>query len=136
MPVQPYLFFDGRCEEAIDFYRNALGAEVEMLMRYKEAPDPPPSGAHAGYEDKIMHANLRIGDGSVLMSDDCMGHPHFEGFALTLTAGDAEEAARQFAALADGGTVAIPLGQTFFSPAFGMLADRFGVRWMVIVPAT
>jgi PhnB protein len=135
MPVQPYLFFDGRCEEAIDFYGKALGAEVEMLMRYQEAPDPPP-GAHADYEDKIMHANLRVGDGSVLMSDDCMGHPRFEGFALTLTAADGEEAARQFAALADGGTVLMPLSQTFFSPAFGMLTDRFGVRWIVLVPGT
>lgn len=136
MPVQPYLFFDGRCEEAVDFYREALGAEIEMLMRYKEAPDPPAPGTREGYEDKVMHANLRIGDSSVLMSDDCMGHPRFEGFALTLTAADAEEAARTFAALADGGTVAMPLGKTFFSPAFGMLADRFGVRWMVIVPGT
>ncbi len=136
MPVQPYLFFDGRCEEAITFYIQALGAEVEILMRYKEAPDPPPPGTHEGYEDKVMHANMRIGDSSVLMSDDCMGHPRFEGFSLTLTAADADEAGRKFAALGDGGTVAMPLGKTFFSPAFGMLTDRFGVRWMVIVPST
>jgi PhnB protein len=135
MPVQPYLFFDGRCKEAIDFYRKALGAEVEMLMRHKEAPDPPPPGAHDGHEDKIMHTNLRIGDASVLMSDDSMGHPLFEGLAPTLSAADTEQAARKFAALADGGKVAMPVGKTFFSPALGMLADRFGVRWMVIVPS-
>ncbi|MGH8078610.1 MAG: hypothetical protein ACREPE_14990 [Lysobacter sp.] len=80
MPIQPYLFFDGRCEEAVELYRKALGGEVEMLMRYKDSPDPPPPGAHAGYDDKIIHASLRIGDASVMMSDDCMGHPSFQGF--------------------------------------------------------
>jgi len=134
MPVQPYLFFDGRCEEAVEFYRKALGGEVEMLMRYKDSPDPPP-GAHTGYDDKIIHASLRLGDGSVMMSDDCMGHPNFQGFSLALAVADEQEAARKFNALADGGKVLMPLGKTFFSPCFGMVADRFGVSWMVIVPA-
>ncbi len=135
MLVQPYLFFDGRCEEAVEFYRKALGGEVEMLMRYKDSPDPPPPGAHAGYDDKIIHASPRIGDASVMMSDDCMGHPSFQGFSLSLAAADEKEAARKFNALADGGKVLMPLGKTFFSSCFGMVADRFGVSWMVIVPA-
>jgi PhnB protein len=136
MPVQPYLFFDGRCEEAVEFYRKALGGEVEMLMRYKDSPDPRPRGAHAGYDDKIIHASLRIGEASVMMSDDCMEHPSFQGFSLSLSVADEKDAARKFNALADGGRVLMPLGKTFFSPCFGMVADRFGVSWMVIVPAS
>lgn len=135
MPVQPYLFFDGRCEEAIEFYRQALGAEVEMLVRYKESPDPMPPGTHAGFDNKVMHASLRIGDGSVMMSDDCMGHPDFQGFSLSLQAASEAEARQRFDALSPGGKVHMPLGKTFFSPCFGMVVDRFGVSWMVIVPA-
>jgi PhnB protein len=132
MQIQPYLFFDGRCDEAIAFYSSALGAEVTMLMRFKDAPEPdamPPGSA-----DKVMHANLRIGDTTVLASDGrCLGEPKFQGFALSLTASDAAEAERLFAALSDGGTVQMPLAETFFSPRFGMVADRFGVPWMVYV---
>src|SRR5690349_21307697 len=137
MLVQPYLFFDGRCEEAIEYYRSALGAEVTMLMRYKDAPDPPPPGMIApGSEDKIMHASLRIGDTTVMASDGhCAGHLNFQGFSLSLTVADAAEADRVFTALADGGQVRMPLGKTFFSPCFGMVADRFGVAWMVIAAA-
>jgi len=137
MLVQPYLFFDGRCEEAIEYYRSALGAEVTMLMRYKDAPDPPPPGMIApGSEDKIMHASLRIGETTVMASDGhCAGHLDFQGFSLSLTVADAAEADRVFAALADGGQVRMPLGKTFFSPCFGMVADRFGVAWMVIAAA-
>jgi PhnB protein len=132
MPVQPYLFFDGRCEEAIAFYRKTLGAEVEMLMRFKDNPNPdtnPPGSA-----EKIMHAALKIGDGVVLASDGgCRGEGSFQGFALSLTVPNESEAARIFNALADGGQVQMPLGKTFFSPSFGMVADRFGVGWMVYV---
>jgi PhnB protein len=134
MQAQTYLFFDGRCDEAIAFYRSALGAEVTMLMRFKESPDAdavPPGSA-----DKVMHASLRIGDTVVLASDGrCLGEPNFQGFALSLTATDAAEAERLFAALSDGGEVQMPLAETFFSPRFGMLADRFGVPWMVYVAA-
>lgn len=135
MQIQPYLFFDGRCEEAIEFYRKALGAEVGMLMRFKDSPEPPQPGmAPPGSENKVMHASLRIGDTTLMVSDgECHGKPHFDGFSLTVTAADEAEAERLFAALADGGQVRMPLAKTFFSPRFGMLADRFGVGWMVIV---
>ncbi len=134
MLIQPYLFFDGRCEEAIEFYRRALGAEVTMLMRFKEMPDPPPGSIPPGGEDKVMHASIQIGDATVLASDGrCQGQPSFQGFALSLTAADDAEAKRLFAALSDGGQVQMPLGKTFFSPQFGMVADRFGVAWMVYV---
>jgi PhnB protein len=132
MQVQPYVFFDGRCDEALEFYRAALGAEVTTLMRFKEAPDQ--SMISPGSADKVMHANVRIGETSILVSDGrCQGKPNFEGFALTITASTEAEADRVFGALADGGTVQMPLAKTFFSPRFGMLADRFGVMWMVIV---
>ena len=135
MQVQPYLFFNGRCEEAIEFYRNALGAEVTMLMRFKESPDPPPSGmVPPGSEGKVMHANLRIGETMVMASDGgCQGQPSFQGFSLSLTVPNEAEAERLFAALADGGQVQMPLTKTFWSPRFGMVADRFGVSWMVNV---
>jgi PhnB protein len=134
MQLQSYLFFDGRCEEAIEFYKKALGAEVEMLMRFKDSPEPPQPGmVPPGSENKVMHANLRIGDTNVMASDSrCTGQPHFEGFALTLTAANEAEADRLFTALADGGEVRMPLAKTFFSPRFGMVADRFGVSWMVL----
>ena len=132
MQVQPYLFFDGKCEEALDFYRRAVGAEVIMQMRFKENPNSamnPPGSA-----DKIMHAAFRVGDATVLASDGrCQGSPKFDGFALSLTAADAAEADRLFAALAEGGQVQMPPAETFFSPRFGMLSDRFGVSWMVYV---
>jgi PhnB protein len=135
MQVQPYLFFDGRCEDAIDFYRSTLGAEVEMLMRFRDSPDPPPPGMiPPGGENKVMHAALRIGDATVLASDGrCLGKPSFQGFALSLTVSSEAEANRMFASLADGGQVQMPLAKTFFSSRFGMVADRFGVSWMVYV---
>jgi PhnB protein len=137
MQVQPYLFFDGRCEEALDFYRRALGAEVEMLMRFKDNPEPPQPGMVApGTEDKVMHATFRVGEARVMASDGhCQGKPSFQGFALSLTAGDDAEAQRRFTALAEGGQVQMPLTKTFFASSFGMVADRFGVTWMVYVPA-
>jgi PhnB protein len=135
--IEPYLFFDGRCEEAIEFYRRALGAEVTMLMRFKDSPEPhKPDMVPPGSDNKIMHATLRIGDATVMASDGrCTGKPSFEGFSLSLAAANEGEADRLFAALADGGQVQMPLAKTFFSPRFGMVADRFGVSWMVIVPA-
>jgi PhnB protein len=134
MLVQPYLFFEGSCEEAIEFYRKALGAEVTMLMRFKDSPDTSmcPPGPGAG--DKVMHASFRIGETMVMASDGrCQGKPSFQGFALSLTVPNEAEADRKFAALADGGQVQMPLSKTFFSPRFGMVADRFGVMWMVLV---
>jgi len=134
MQIQPYLFFDGRCEEAVEFYKSKLGAKIEMLMRFGENPEPaanPP-----GSDDKVMHACLRIGDTAVMASDgNCAGKPSFQGFSLSLTAKDEPEARRLFAALGEGGQVQMPFAQTFFSPGFGMVADRFGVSWMVIVEA-
>jgi PhnB protein len=137
MQIQPYLFFEGRTEEAIEFYQRTLGAKVEMMMRYKDSPEPPPPGIiPPGSENKIMHAAFRIGDSMVLASDGgCSNAPKFGGFALSLTVKDEAEAKRTFAALSDGGQVQMPLGKTFFSPAFGMLADRFGLGWMVYVAA-
>ena len=137
MQVQPYLFFDGRCEEAVEFYKSTLGAKVEMLMRFKESPEPPQPGmVPPGSEDKVMHACFRIGDTAVMASDGmCQGKPSFQGFSLSITASDEAEADRLFAALAEGGQVQMPLAKTFFSPRFGMVADRFGVSWMIIVQA-
>jgi PhnB protein len=133
--MTPYLFFDGRCEEALDFYRQALGAQVEMIMRFKEAPDQPPAGMlPPGSEDKVMHASIRVNGASMMASDGmARGAPKFEGFSLSVNAKDESEADRMFAALAEGGTVRMPLGKTFFAKRFGMVADRFGVGWMIIV---
>jgi PhnB protein len=138
MKVNPYLFFDGRCEEAIDFYKRTLGAEVLMLMRFNESPDPPPPGMVApGSENKIMHAAMRIGETEVMASDGrAMGKPEFKGVSLSLSASSEAEADRLFNALADGGQVQMPIGKTFFSPRFGMVADRFGVSWMVVTTPT
>lgn len=136
MPIEPYLFFNGRCDEAIEFYQKALGAEVVMLMRYKESPEPPPPGmVPAGWDNKIMHACLRIGNASLMASDGCSEGVNFQGFSLSLTAADEADARQKFDALAECGQVQMPLGKTFWSPCFGMVADRFGVGWMVTVAA-
>ncbi|MCC6535514.1 MAG: VOC family protein [Burkholderiales bacterium] len=134
--VQPYLFFEGRCEEALEFYRNALGAEVTMLMRFKDSPEAPPPGTCApGSDAKIMHASMRIGQTEVMASDGrCAGAPSFQGFSLSVSVASEAEADKVFAALAAGGQVVMALDRTFFSPRFGMVTDRFGVSWMVIVP--
>jgi PhnB protein len=134
MAIEPYLFFNGRCDEAIEHYRKALGAEVLMLMRYKESPEPPPPGkVPAGWDNKIMHTSLRIGNATLMASDGCSEGLNFQGFSLSLTVASEAAAQRAFAALADGGEVRMPLTKTFWSPCFGMLADRFGVAWMVSV---
>jgi len=135
MQVQPYLFFDGRCEEAVEFYKAKLGAKVEMLMRFKDSPEPPQPGmVPPGSGNKVMHSELRIGETTVMASDGrCTQRPSFQGFSLSLSAPDEAEAERLFTSLADGGQVQMPLAKTFFSPRFGMVADRFGVSWMIIV---
>lgn len=135
MNVQPYLFFEGRCDEALDFYTRALGTKVDMLMRMHEAPEPPPPGMMPpGTENKVMHASFRVGDTEVMLSDGrCSGQPKFDGFSLSITAADESDARRKFEAMATGGEVTMPLGRTFWSPCFGMLKDRFGVGWMITV---
>ena len=135
MEVRSYLFFDGRCEEALEFYRKTLGAEVTMMMRFNESPEPCPEGmVPPGSENKVMHAEFRIGDSTLMASDgNCGGQATFKGFSLSVNAATEDEADRLFNALAEGGQVQMPMGKTFFSPRFGMVADRFGVGWMVIV---
>ncbi|MEO5716573.1 MAG: VOC family protein [Luteolibacter sp.] len=133
--VQPYLFFGGRCEEALEFYQTALGAEIVTLMRYNDSPEPHPSGMlPEGYETKVMYSAFRVGGSPLMASDGCGGPASFEGFTLSLTLPDDAACQRAFSALADGGEVRMPLGKTFWSPCFGMVADRFGLGWMITVP--
>lgn len=134
--VQTYLFFNGNCEQAVEFYRRALGADVQMMMRYKESPEAPPPGAvPPDWDHKVMHVSFRVGQTVVMASDGCMNQPGFGGFSLSLTMPTEAEAKKAFAALAEGGQVGMPLGKTFWSPCFGMLTDRFGIGWMVTVPS-
>ncbi|MGV3633788.1 MAG: VOC family protein [Pseudorhodoplanes sp.] len=135
MPT-PYLMFNGRCEEALNFYAKALNAKIDMLMRFKDSPEPPQPGCTPADANKIMHASFSV-NGSPAMASDGMDAtaPKFEGFTLSVTARDEPEAARFFTALAEGGNIQMPLTKTFFAKSFGMLADRFGVSWMIIVPA-
>jgi len=134
MKVQPYLFFDGRCEEAIEFYKRALGAEVLALMRFRESPEPPPPGmVPPGSEDKVMHASFLVGETEIMASDGrCMGKPSFQGVSLSLSVPSEAAADRLFNLLAEGGQVQMPIGRTFFSPRFGMVTDRFGVSWVIV----
>ena len=132
MPVTPYLFFDGRCEEAIEFYKKTLGAEVQMMMRFKENPDK--NMCTPANENKIMHACVKINDAPVMLSDGhAQGKPKFEGFSLSISPKDEAAAKKTFAALSEGGQVQMALSKTFFASRFGMVADRFGVSWMIIV---
>lgn len=135
MQIQPYLFFEGRAEEAAEFYKSKLGAEVTMMMRNKDSPEKPPPGTlPPGSDNKVMHMSLKIGETTVLASDGSnKGKSNFQGFSLCLNVRDDAEAKRVFGALADGGQVQMPLTKTFFSSSFGMVADRFGVPWMVYV---
>lgn len=134
MQVEPYLFFEGTCEEALEFYRKKLGAEVTTLMRNMESPDP--GMIRPGTENKVMHANVRIGNSTLMASDGlCEGHPAFKGFSLSLVLTDEAEAERLFSALSEGGQIEMPLAKTFWSPCFGMVTDRFGVSWMIYVTA-
>ena len=133
--IQPYLFFNGRCEEAVEFYRQALGAEVRMMMRYKESPEPPPPGmVPDGWDEKIMHAAFTVAGNLVMASDGCADTPGFHGFSLSLTLPNEAAAQKAFAALSAGGSVTMPLCKTFWSPCFSMLTDRFGLGWMVTIP--
>jgi PhnB protein len=135
MNAQPYLFFEGRADEALAFYTKAFNTKVDQLMRYKEAPDKPPPGMlPPGSDDKVMHASFKVGGTDVMLSDgNCSGKPNFGGFSLAVDTSDEASARRIFDALADGGQVTMPLGKTFWSPLFGMLTDRYGVGWMVMV---
>jgi len=133
--IQPYLFFDGRCEEALEFYQSALGAQVEMVMRFKDNPDPQPGMCAPGSENKVMHAAFHVGDSLIMASDGMAGgKPEFKGFSLSVNAKDEAHADKLFASLGKGGKVTMPLAKTFFSPRFGMVTDKFGVGWMVIAP--
>jgi PhnB protein len=134
MLIQPYLFFEGRAGEAIEFYKKTLGATVEMVMHFKEAPDQ--SMISPGSADKVMHAAIKIGDSTVLASDGRnSGNANFQGFSLTVYPKDEADADKVFAALGEGGQVRMPMEKTFFAKRFGMVADKFGVGWMIIIPA-
>jgi PhnB protein len=133
MQVQPYLFFEGRCDEAIAFYKKAIGAEVQMLMRYKDSPEGECAGGVKHPPDKVMHASLTVGDSTVMLSDgNCTGKPTFSGIALSLDGKDDAQTEKLYNALADSGKPFVPLMTTFFTSKFGMLTDRFGVTWMVL----
>jgi PhnB protein len=134
MKVEPYLSFNGRCEEALEFYKRAVGAEVVMMMRFSESPEPcPPGSMPPGTENKIMHASMQIGSTVVMATDGgCQDAAGFEGISLALSVSDTAAADRAFNALADGGKVEMPLTKAFFSPSFGILKDKFGVTWMVV----
>ena len=137
MDIQPYLFFEGRCEEAIAFYTSALNGKLEMMMRFSECPDPlPPDMLAPGMESKVMHASMRVGDGIIMLSDgNCKGdEAAFKGFSLSYTVPDAQAAKKAFDALREGDQVTMPLGETFWSPCFGMVQDKFGMGWMITVP--
>ena len=132
--VQPYLFFGGRCEEALNYYRTAIGAQVEMVMRYSDSPEAPPPGLLApGFENKVMHACFQVGGSTIMASDGCGPGASFTGFSLALSLATEAEVEKAFAALADGGAVKMPLAKTFFSPLYGQLVDRFGIEWMVLI---
>ena len=134
--VQPYLFFGGRCEEALEFYRTAIGAEVEAVMRFADSPEPmPPEMLAPGFENKVMHSCFRVGGTAIMASDGCEPDSNFAGFSLALSVATEAEDERAFAALAEGGSVTMPLAKTFWSPLFGMVNDRFGIAWMVMVTA-
>lgn len=135
LEIQPYLFFGGRCEEALEFYGNAIGAKVDFLMRYKDSPQPAePGRVPAGYENKVMHTTFHVGGTTLMGSDGCGEDDSFNGFSLSLNVSSEAEAEKYFNALADGGKVNMPLSKTFWSPKFGMLEDRFGMNWMISVP--
>ncbi|HMP51214.1 MAG TPA: VOC family protein [Candidatus Melainabacteria bacterium] len=134
LEIEPYLFFGGKCEEALAFYSDVLGAETLFKMRFSESPDPLPEGMIAdGFEDKIMHSTFRVKDTTIMASDGCGPEARFEGFSLAINLDDEAEAKRIFEGLSKGGKVDMPLSKTFWSPCYGMLTDRFGVAWMVMV---
>jgi len=137
MNLQPYVFFNGRCEEALNFYTEKLGAQVTFKMLFKDAPPPDPNNpSRPELADKIMHANVQLGSSTWMASDgncDPAAGP-FNGFSLSLTIEDIAAAEKCFNALAEGGQVVMPFGQTFWSKGFGMVVDRFGLMWMITLP--
>ena len=134
--ITPYLFFSGRCQEALEYYREALGAEVDVVMTFDQSPEPTPEGMlQPGFENKVMHASFRLKGVPLMASDGCDDRSRFEGFRLAISLSDESELRTSFAALAEGGTVDMPLTTTFWSPLYGMVTDRFGVGWMLMVPA-
>jgi PhnB protein len=135
--IQPYLTLHGRCEEALAFYQEALGARIDMIMRFDESPDPVPEGMlPPGFEKKIMHASFRVGESVLMATDGCENSGALSGFSLSLALTEESDADRFFTALSHGGEVTMPLGRTFWSPKFGMVTDRFGVSWMInVLPA-
>lgn len=133
--ITPYLFFSGRCDEALQFYQTALGAKIEMVMRFNESPDPvPPGMLQAGFENKVMHASFSVGDVRMMASDGCDDKSKFDGFRLAIGVPTESEAHKAFNALAEGGRIEMPLSKTFWSPCYGMVTDKFNVGWMVMVP--
>ncbi len=134
--IAPYLFFAGRCEEALDFYRQSLGASIDFMMRFSDSPEPTPPGMlQAGFENKVMHASFRIGEVLIMASDGCDDKSKFDGFRLALGVPTEAEAHKAFNALAEGGSIMMPLSKTFWSPCYGMVTDKFNVAWMVMVPS-
>ena len=136
--VQPYLFYGGRCDEALEFYQKAVGAEIGMIMRFDESPEPMPPGMLAeGFEKKVMHSSFQVGAMTLMASDGCGGQEEggFNGFRLALVVPTEAEADQAFNGLAEGGKVDMPLTKTFWSPRYGMVTDKFGLGWMVMVPA-
>lgn len=133
--INNYLFFSGRCEQALTFYEQHLGARIGMKLRFNESPEPLPEGMlQPGFENKIMHCEFTIGDVKIMASDGCDEKSDFSGFRLALTVQSKEDAQRIFAALAEEGKVDMPLSETFWSPLYGQVTDQFGVGWMVMLP--
>ncbi len=135
--IHPYLIFSGRCEEALEFYKSALGATIDMVMRFSESPDPTPEGMlQPGFENKIMHSSFHVGENMIMASDGCGDTVPFNGcFSLSISLSSEKEVDRVFNALADGGEIRMAPGKTFWSSRFGMVKDRFGVGWMVMTAA-
>lgn len=134
MKIEPYLFFNGRCDEAIDFYKRVFDARQLFLMRYNESPETPPMPLPSGWENKVMHAALQIGETTLMASDGCLDvHAKFSGFSLSVAMPNTDTAALVFSALSEGGRVTMPLGKTFFAQSFGAVTDRFGIGWMITV---
>jgi PhnB protein len=132
--IQPYLFYGGRCEEALEFYKGAMGAQVDFMMRYNESPEPiPPGMVPPGFEKKIMHATFRVGTNVMMASDGCEPGAKIDGFRLAISVANEADAKKVFSALSAGGSVQMPLTKTFWTSCFGMLTDKFGVGWMVSV---
>ena len=124
--VNPYIAYKGTCQEAIDFYKQALGAELIFSQTWGESPM-----SEAGFEDKIMHATIKIGDSTIMMCDDPRNETTGSNISLAIGLNDKDIAHKYFDGLAEGGQVTMPLDKTFWAEAFGMLTDKFGINWMI-----